>query len=413
MKRTTSRSSGLNNSDPPPSVAFFREGAPVRAGETIVALGYPLSGLLSSDANVSVGNVSALAGLRDDSRYLQISAPVQPGNSGGPLLDASGHLAGIVTAKLDAMRLARFTGDIPQNINFALKAEVARTFLDSKGIAYQTARSDRQLSPADVGDIGRPFTVHIACERLGSQAAAKPAMANPPPKADIQATRQQISWCQMALIMKNADLIIKGCTAVIRSDRSALAFHNRGVAYGLKGDYDRAITDFDDAIALDSNLTGAFANRGHAYAAKKDYDRAIADYNRAVQLNSLCAGCFYNRGLVFRLKRDYELAMQDFITASRSADGSTESLAANQIGFMWAWGEGVAQDYGEAMRWFRLAAERGNAVAMNNIGELYAKGQGVSKDCESARRWADNAAKAGLEVAKQHLRSGFDGQCHW
>jgi TPR repeat protein len=135
--------------------------------------------------------------------------------------------------------------------------------------------------------------------------------------------------------------------------------------------------------------------------------------NRAVQLNSLCAGCFYNRGLVFRLKRDYELAMQDFITASRSADASTESLAANQIGFMWAWGEGVAQDYGEAMRWFRLAAERGNAVAMNNIGELYAKGQGVSKDCESARRWADKAAKAGVELAMQHLRSGFDGQCHW
>ena len=52
-------------------------------------------------------------------------------------------------------------------------------------------------------------------------------------------------------------------------------------------------------------------------------------------------------------------------------------LAANQIGFMYAWGQGVAQDYGEAMRWFRLAADRGNAVAMNNIGELYAKGQGV------------------------------------
>ena len=121
-----------------------------------------------SDANLSVGNVSALAGLRDDSRYLQISAPVQPGNSGGPLLDASGHLVGIVTAKLDAVRVARFTGDIPQNVNFALKAEVARTFLDSKGIAYQTARSDRQLSPADVGDIARPFTVHIECEQVAT-----------------------------------------------------------------------------------------------------------------------------------------------------------------------------------------------------------------------------------------------------
>ena len=146
--------------EPPTSIAVFREGAPIRVGDSIVALGYPLSGLLSSDANLSGGNVSALARLRDDSRYLQISAPVQPGNSGGPLLDASGHLVGIVTAKLDAVRFARFTGDIPQNVNFALKAEVARTFLDSKGISYQTARSDRQLSPADVGAIARPFCAY-------------------------------------------------------------------------------------------------------------------------------------------------------------------------------------------------------------------------------------------------------------
>ena len=148
---------------------------------------------------------------------------------------------------------------------------------------------------------------------------------------------------------------------MIQTDRSAWAFHNRGVAYCLKENYDRGVTDFNEAIALDSHFTYAFNNRGRANAAKNDYDRAIADYNRAVQLDSLCAVCFYNRGLAFRLKRDYELAMQDFITASESADASTEapSLAANQIGFMWAWGEGVAQDYGQAMRWFRLAAERG------------------------------------------------------
>jgi S1-C subfamily serine protease len=76
------------------SVAIFRDRGPVRAGDAVVVLGYPLSGLLATSANLSVGNVSALAGLGDDSRYLQISAPVQPGNSGGPLLDARGHLAG-------------------------------------------------------------------------------------------------------------------------------------------------------------------------------------------------------------------------------------------------------------------------------------------------------------------------------
>jgi S1-C subfamily serine protease len=111
-----------------PSVSAFRAGAPVRAGDAVVALGYPLSGLLANTANLSVGNVSALAGLGDDSRYLQISAPVQPGNSGGPLLDESGHLIGIVTSKLNATNVARATGDIPQNVNFALKGEVVRTF---------------------------------------------------------------------------------------------------------------------------------------------------------------------------------------------------------------------------------------------------------------------------------------------
>ena len=164
----------VRGSLPASPVAVFRDGAPVRAGDAVVALGYPLSGLLATTANLSVGNVSALAGLGDDSRYLQISAPVQPGNSGGPLLDASGHLIGIVTGKLDAIRLARFTGDVAQNVNFALKAEVVRTFLDSKSIAYQTARSEQQLSPADLGDIARPFTVHIECEQAGSAAAPGP-----------------------------------------------------------------------------------------------------------------------------------------------------------------------------------------------------------------------------------------------
>jgi hypothetical protein len=156
----------------PSSVAVFRDG-PVRAGDAVVALGYPLPDRLATSTNISVGNVSALAGLDDDSRYIQISAPVQPGNSGGPLLDASGHLAGIVTAKLDALRALQATGDIPQNVNFALKAEVARTFLDSKGIGYRNAHSDQQLAPADVAEIGRPVTVFILC-KANSQSAAAP-----------------------------------------------------------------------------------------------------------------------------------------------------------------------------------------------------------------------------------------------
>ena len=308
------RSTGTNN--PPTSVASFREGAPLRAGDAIVALGYPLSGVLATDANLSVGNVSALAGLGDDSRYLQISAPVQPGNSGGPLLDASGHLVGIVTAKLNAVRVARFTGDIPQNVNFALKAEVARTFLDSKGIAYQTARSDQQLSPADVGDIARPFTVHIECEQAGFESATAPPIASAAPPNRIEPTQQQIDWCTGSS-EPSPDLMIDGCTAVIQSGPRAWAFNNRGSAYGRKGDYDRAIADSTEAIRLDPKDAHAYNNRGHAYYGKGDYDRAIGDYTEAIRLDPKDAKVFENRGVAYNLKGDFDRAIADSTEAIR------------------------------------------------------------------------------------------------
>lgn len=171
----------------PARIAVIRDAPPLRPGDSIVALGYPLSGVLATGPNLTVGNVSALAGLGDDTRYIQISAPVQPGNSGGPLLDMSGHLVGIVTAKLDVLRVARATGDIAQNVNFALKAQLAREFLDSKLITYRTDKSTARLAPADVGDIARPFTVFIACTK-SEQVAAVPA----PQRASAPAPEDEV-----------------------------------------------------------------------------------------------------------------------------------------------------------------------------------------------------------------------------
>ncbi len=102
----------------------------MRQGEDIVVYGFPLPGVLSSGGNVSTGNVTALTGLGDDSRFLQISAPVQPGNGGGPLLDRSGNVVGVVVSKLNALSVASATGDVPQNVNFAIKASVALAFLE-------------------------------------------------------------------------------------------------------------------------------------------------------------------------------------------------------------------------------------------------------------------------------------------
>jgi len=145
------------------AVASFRDGRGVRQGDAVVALGFPLPGLLASGANLTTGNVSALAGLGDDARYLQITAPVQPGNSGGPLLDGSGNVVGVVVGKLDAIKVARAIGDIPQNVNFAINANVARAFLDANGVDYALAPSTTSLQAADVGERAKKFTVVVEC----------------------------------------------------------------------------------------------------------------------------------------------------------------------------------------------------------------------------------------------------------
>ncbi len=141
----------------------FRGGRGIRAGDGIIVIGFPLRGILASEANVTSGTVSALAGPRDDRRLFQITAPVQPGNSGGPVLDRSGNAVGVVVGKLNAIRIARATGDIPQNVNFAVSAGTTRAFLDAQDVPYKTAPSTADLSPADVAAKARKFTVLLEC----------------------------------------------------------------------------------------------------------------------------------------------------------------------------------------------------------------------------------------------------------
>ncbi len=107
--------------------------------------------------------MSALAGLRDDTRYLQLTAPVQPGNSGGPLLDLSGNVVGIVSARINALAVAEATGTLPENINFAIKSGIVRGFLEANQIDYETAQSTDKLDPADVGEVAAKSVVMLEC----------------------------------------------------------------------------------------------------------------------------------------------------------------------------------------------------------------------------------------------------------
>ena len=147
-----------------PPLAFRAEPA-IRRGESVVTYGFPLAGMLSSGPTLTTGDISALAGLADNRAHFQISAPVQPGNSGGPLLDLAGNVVGVITSKLNAQRVAQRTGDIPQNVNFAVKAEEVLAFLREQRITPRTATSTGTRTAAEVGEAAHPSVLFLRCLR--------------------------------------------------------------------------------------------------------------------------------------------------------------------------------------------------------------------------------------------------------
>jgi tetratricopeptide (TPR) repeat protein len=92
----------------------------------------------------------------------------------------------------------------------------------------------------------------------------------------------------------------------------AEAYYNRGNAYANKGDHNRAIADYDQAIQLRPDFAEAHYNRGNASYYKGDYDRAITDFNQAIQLKPDFAEAYYNRGLAYADKGDYDRAIADY-----------------------------------------------------------------------------------------------------
>ena len=146
---------------------------PVHSGDSVVAIGYPFHGLLTSDFTVTTGIVNSLSGLLNNTRYLQISAAVQPGNSGGPLLDNGGEIIGMVAAKLNFLKFVRATGNIPENINFAIKTGAIRDFLDNSAVPYQTAEPKSELKTADIAQAARAYTLLISCNATEQAESAR------------------------------------------------------------------------------------------------------------------------------------------------------------------------------------------------------------------------------------------------
>ena len=137
----------------------------LRQGEDIIVFGYPLDSVLSSGGNLTPGTLSALTGLGNNTNQIQITAPIQPGSSGSPVMDKKGNVVGVVSMKLSDSKMAKATGSVGQNVNFAVNGQTVKAFLDANKVPYKTGGGlfSREKSNADIAEEASKWTVLVEC----------------------------------------------------------------------------------------------------------------------------------------------------------------------------------------------------------------------------------------------------------
>ena len=239
-------------------------------------------------------------------KRLQMTAPISPGSSGGPVLNSRGEVIGIsvlVHRALDA-----------QNLNFAIPSNYLKALLAKE----QPARPLLQNSQSISGETY--FLRGNAKYELGLYNAAivdyTQVIRLEPDGAGAYNNRGNAKYNLKQYFAAISDFD----TAIRLNPDFAFAYNNRGNAKAALKQYFAAIADFDTAIRYKPDSALAYCNRGLAKAALKQYDAAIVDYTQAIRLKPDYAFAYYHRGLAkVLLGRTWE-AKQDLRTALRLAE---------------------------------------------------------------------------------------------
>ncbi len=143
-----------------------------KLGENVIAVGYPLAGRLSDSVKITRGIVSSLSGLDNNIGQIQIDAALQPGNSGGPVLNENGELVGIASAGLNKLLMAKEARYIPENVNFAVASPIVVNILKSKKVKYTTpGMFGGSYSNTELAELGDSSTIQLFCRNTRAEYA--------------------------------------------------------------------------------------------------------------------------------------------------------------------------------------------------------------------------------------------------
>ena len=150
---------------PPPATAAFRPPAPLAVGARADLVGYPTQGVAPITPFFTKGDVLELAGRGPDPARFMIRGDVRGGNSGGPVLDQTGAVIGVIFAETNTPKIYRETGQVVKDIGFAVRNAVVLDFLGRHGVAWRSEAGGASLTRDQVFDAAKPFIARIGCWR--------------------------------------------------------------------------------------------------------------------------------------------------------------------------------------------------------------------------------------------------------
>ena len=138
----------------------------VKGGEDVIVAGFPYGVGFGTDIKVTFGNVNSTKIIGRHSTQFQIQAPVQPGNSGGPIYDRYGNIVGVVVSQLNKFKLAKSIGSLPENVNFGIKASTVRQFLNTSGVITNYSKRTKPVSNEKMFELASKQTVMVVCHHV-------------------------------------------------------------------------------------------------------------------------------------------------------------------------------------------------------------------------------------------------------
>lgn len=276
-------------------------------GENVFVLGYPLTSSMGEEVKLTNGIVSSKTGFQGDISTYQISAPVQPGNSGGPLFDKNGNLIGVVNAK----------HTMAENAGYAIKFNYVKNLIEllPQTISFPQVNLLNGKALTDQVKIASNYTYLIVVNDNGASFSSSNS-SSPQKKSATSDQNAAVYYKKAEELWKNKDP--KGALdqmnlSIDASPNYSGSYHFRGFIYlyGIRN-YDKAVEDFTKAIQMQPDFIGSYFYRGMAYHDLEKNIEAIKDFSKVISMDKENTDAYFMRALIKSSMNDRQGAISDY-----------------------------------------------------------------------------------------------------